>query len=146
MFSFRNLSAKARIAAAVGATLLSLGAASATAAYASTASPETQITQSQHHAAAVSCTSDRHYRAGVVTFTPCVGAIVRTTGCRPQAGNTGGFPIYAANGCQTQLFLYRSNKPGGHVDLCVNPTSSTGVLHTEYRSFEISNRPGRCGT
>lgn len=93
----------------------------------------------------VTCTGNRNYHSGSVYFTYCGGSTSHTNGCRVQAGYLAG-PLYAANGCPTQLWLYLADSPGGEIDLCVNPYSSTGALHRDYNSYQVSNKTGRCGT
>ncbi len=103
-----------------------------------TSQPTIQIAQSQHHADAASCTGDRHYKGGYLTFTHCDNQHYRHT-CHPQTGEAFG-PLYAANGCSTQVYLYVS----ANDFICVNPQSSTGVLKKDYETYEITDNPGRC--
>ncbi len=142
MFSFKNLSAKARIAAAVGATLLALGIAGMPTAHASAASPATQITQSQHHAT-ISCTGDRHYKGGSVTFTYCNGSHPRSSCQIGKNGSLSG-PLFVANGCSFQVYLWTHGPFSGTPQLCVNPQTSTGVIKQYYIEFEVTGHTGRC--
>jgi hypothetical protein len=89
-----------------------------------------------------SCAGNQ-YNGGKVTFTYCDG-----TRSKPNCfnGNNGAItgPSYAANGCQTQLYLYLGHTHTGTPALCVNPESSTGVLKKYYEEFVITSRTGKC--
>jgi len=111
-----------------------------------TARPTTQTTQAQHHAMLpATCTTARNYRSGYATFTYCDGHYSRY-GC--TAGNNAAIygPLYAANGCSTQLFLWLTHTLSGTPDLCVNPQSSTNTLKRYYEEFKVTSRTGNCGT
>jgi hypothetical protein len=95
-------------------------------------------------AAPASCKSNQ-FNQGLVTFTYCDGTRSKP-GC--FTGNNGAIfgPLYAANGCQGQLYLYLGHSHTGTPALCVNPESSTTVLKKYYEEFVVTGRTGRCGT
>lgn len=129
---------------------ISVAAAAAAAALAVAAMPTgahanstTQLTHSRGHIVTASCTTARNYSGGHVTFTYCDDAISRY-GC--FVGNNGAIsgPLYAANGCSTQLYLYLGHTLTGTPALCVNPGSSTNTLKRYYEEFVVTSHTGRC--
>ena len=98
-----------------------------------------QITQPLHYAAPASCTSDRHYKGGWVTFVYCDNQYNRHECSSGQNGDIFG-PLYVANGCSTQVRIYTDTGVG----LCVNPKSSTGVLKKDYTQYSITGDTGNC--
>jgi hypothetical protein len=101
-----------------------------------------QVTQSQRHLLTpASCTSARNYKGGYVTVTYCDGAYNRYACSGSNSENIYG-PLYAANGCSTQVNLYLSTTD--KTPLCINPNSSTNVLKQDYKLFVITHRTGNC--
>lgn len=109
------------------------------------AKPAAQVTQSQQRIVPAACTTARNYKGGSVTLTYCDDSTTRS-GC--FTGNNGSLhgPLYAANGCQTQLWLWLTRTTSGTPDLCVNPERSTNSLKKYYEEFKVSNATGSCGT
>jgi len=135
--------------AGMGTAMLAAGLVVATTSAGATAEPTVQVaadqvTQVQQQpAVAVACTTARNYLSDHATFTYCGGSFHRT-GC--SAGNNGSLngPLYAANGCTTQLYLWLTHTLSGTPDLCVNPQSSTNTLKRYYEEFEVTNHTGNC--
>jgi hypothetical protein len=133
------------ISVGVGATTLAAGLTVAATPSGAATQPAIQITQSQRGITPDSCTGDRNYKGGSVTFTPCSGSIQRS-GC--STGNNGAIsgPLYAANGCSTQLWLWLTHTTSGTPALCVNKEFSTDTLKKYYEEFKVSTHTGKCGT
>jgi hypothetical protein len=93
--------------------------------------------------AAAACTGNRNYLAGYATFTYCNGTKSREYCFVANNGAIFG-PLYAANGCDTQLYLYLGHTTTGAPALCVNPRSSTGVLKRYYEEFVVTGHTGNC--
>jgi hypothetical protein len=109
------------------------------------ASQATRVTSSQDHIVTAACTTKRNYKGGTVTFTYCNGTTFRR-GCTTGATGSLSGPLYAANGCQTQLYLYLTHSTSGTPALCVNPGTSTNTLKQYYVEYKIGSHTGRCGT
>jgi hypothetical protein len=133
------------ISVGVGATTLAAGLAVAATPSGAATHPAIHITRSQRGITPDSCTGRRNYLGAKVTFTSCSGGIQRS-GC--STGNNGAIsgPLYAANGCQTQLWLWLTHTTSGTPVLCVDKMSSTNSLKKYYEEFEVSTRTGKCGT
>jgi hypothetical protein len=130
-------------AVGVGATALAAGlAVTAMPADAATTQATTQITQSQRLAAPAAC-ANKAYASGHVIFTYCDGTRTKTN-C--IVGNNGPLtgPEFAANGCDTQLYMYLGHTLTGVPALCVNPRTSTGVLKKYYEEFKVTSHQGAC--
>jgi hypothetical protein len=131
----------------VAAAALAAGLVVAAMPTGATTQPTIQITQAQaqaqRHMVTASCTGDRHYLGGYVTFTYCNNQYYRVACSRGTTGDIFG-PLYAANDCDFQLYLYLTRPPTGHPALCVNPRTSTGVLKRDYQSFFITGLTGNC--
>lgn len=95
-------------------------------------------------AAPASCKTNE-FNIGQVTFTYCTG-IRSKLGCFTSNNGPIHGPLYAANGCQTQLYLYLGHTLTGVPALCVNPEQSTTVLKKYYEEFVVTSHQGRCGT
>lgn len=78
-----------------------------------------------------------------MTFVPCTGTPI-TKNC--STGNNGAIygPLYVANGCSFQVYLWLSHTITGTPDLCVNPGTSTNVLKRYYEEFRVSTHTGKC--
>jgi hypothetical protein len=125
-------------AVGVGATAMAAGLTVTAMPTGASAKPATTVTQSQQHIVTASCTTARNYKGGYLTFTHCDDQYYRHR-CTPQTGEAFG-PLYAANGCSTQVYLYVNARDF----ICVNPQSSTGVLKRDYETYEITDNTGRC--
>lgn len=135
MFSFKNLSAMARIAAVAGAILLALGVASVSTAHASTASPTAQITQSQQHAKVnnhcpVRGTHFTTYYDGCVHWVNYACVTFHHFNISP--------PDFVTDGCPQAVDLWTGSNETGHA-ICVPGGHWTGFLQTHRKSFEIQD-------
>ena len=136
---FKTLSAKARLAVVVGATLAG-GALVVPAAYASTVSGATAPSVAAVAAAPA---------ANVATQCNIVPHRFAVYG--PRCSNRKGylcfvgnserfrtFPRFASNGCQTDVDMF----PTRGAPLCVRHGSATGDLRTNYVSFRVLSTRG----
>jgi hypothetical protein len=98
-----------------------------------------QVTQSQGHIVTASCTTARNYRGGWFTVTYCNGQYYRYACNIGDSGDLFG-PLYAANGCVTQVAMHATD---GYT-LCVSPQTSTDSLHRDYDSYHIRSSTSRC--
>jgi|GEM_PF-4359430 len=96
-------------------------------------------------ASPAACNPNRYY-PGSFTFTFCTGEHQELTCIDGRTGTINSIATYASNGCDVQLWLYLSRTPSGTIDLCVNPGTSTGSLHQEYQSFQVSHDQNNCGS
>jgi hypothetical protein len=123
----------------VGAIALAAGLVVAAIPAGATTGPTIQVMQSQHYLAPASCTSNRNYKGGYATFTYCDDQFYRVDCSQGAKGDIHG-PLYAANGCSTQLRMYTSSM----TVLCVNPQKSTDVLKKNYGEYAITGDTGPC--
>jgi hypothetical protein len=128
-----------RAAVGVSAIALAAGAVVAAMAAGAPAKPAAQVAQSQVHVVTAACTTARNYKAGYATFTYCDDQIYRVACHSGSHGDLFG-PLYAANGCSTQLRMGTANMD----KLCVNPQSSTNVLKKDYDQYSITGDTGPC--
>ena len=129
----------------VAAAALAAGLAVAAMPAGAPARTATQVTHSQGHIVTAACTTKRNYKGGTATFTYCGGSTTRV-GC--ATGNNGSLtgPLYAANGCQGQLYLYLTHSTSGTPALCVNPGTSTNTLKKYYEEFKVGGDTHNCGS
>ena len=127
----------------IGATTLAAGLAFTASQAGATTQSTARITQSQHQLAPAACTTNRHYKKGVLTFTPCTGSPTTRNCSIGEYGEIFG-PLYAANGCPTQVYLWLGHTITGTPDLCVSPQTSTNVLARYYGEFQVTSRTGKC--
>jgi hypothetical protein len=123
----------------VGAIALAAGLAVAATPAGATPEPTIQVMQSQHYLAPASCTSNRNYKGGWATFTYCDDQFYRVECSQGAKGDIFG-PLYAANGCSTQLRMNTSSM----TVLCVDPRRSTNVLKKNYEEYAITGDTGPC--
>ena len=126
-----------------GAAVLAAGLAVTAAPAGATMRPAAQVMQPQRLVASVSCKTDRHFKEDWITFTHCDGEYERIPCAPTPSGNPFG-PLYVANGCPAQLWLWLGKSPTGSPDLCVNPESSTGALHRDYNYYALTMNFKEC--